>query len=266
MASGQDPLADMQNILGYQGLVGPNPFDPFPIGNQTQTGIPFSGGAGPGVGFIAGMPTQAWSGQPIGAPPQQQAAPAQPPGMTINSNPVQASGGLSQAQQSALGQWGPAINELMNNYQATPAGRAMANNPNAPLMNYIQSQNQNMQAYPQGGSSGFGPNSGPLSAAQRDQMTNNALMLQQLQAQGSAQGSAPPSGSAPNGVMLSRQDYLSRLANPGPLPVYGAGPPQAGQTQTGTPPPSVVQAFLSAQGGKNTPFVNTLNKLQGAPS
>ena len=99
------------------------------------------------------------------------------PGTTLNSPPAQ-----PQAQTS--GTWTgqaqvcgrarnllatTAIQELMANYQASPTGQAMANNPNAALIDYIQRQNQNMQAYPQGGSSGFGSgNSGPLSASQRD--------------------------------------------------------------------------------------------------
>ena len=81
-------------------------------------------------------------------------------------------------------------------------------------------------------------------------------------------GAAAPAAAAAAGAMgpsgLTRQQYLSLLAHPGPLPTYGAGPPQAGQTPTGTPAPNVMQAYLATQGGKNTPFVNTLNKLQGA--
>jgi hypothetical protein len=79
---------------------------------------------------------------------------------------------------------------------------------------------------------------------------------------GSAGGAAQPSGSANGGAGMTRQQYLAMMANPGPVPMPSAAGPQAGQTATGSAPPNVLQAFLSSQGGKNTPFVNTLNKLQ----
>jgi hypothetical protein len=181
---------------------------------------------------------------------------------TLNATSQQPTGGgLPQAQQSALGQWGPALSELTANYQASPAGQAMANNPNAALIDYIQGQNQNMQAYPQGGSNGFGSgNSGPLSASQRDMMTNNALQIQQLQNQ--APTAAPASSQAPTPPDL-RQTYLDALANPGKVTTPGAT--VAPSNPLGQP--SVLNAFLdthpSGGTGSNAGFFNTLNKLRG---
>ena len=268
MASGDDPLADMQNILGYQGLVGPNPYDPFPLGNQTQTGIPFSGGAGPGVGFIAGWPTNAF-GQPIqpqagsGIPSPGSAggaaSPAAPPGTTLNSMPG-ATGG--QINYAGMGSAGPAVQELMNNYQAaqaklTPQQQYNQQQANAVRQQMLQQQD-NLSASANAGG-GFGQSPGGA--------FNPGSSYSPLMGQAGAPAAAGPPAAA-SGAMgpsgLTRQQYLSLLANPGPLPTYGAGPPQAGQTRTGTPTPNVMQAYLATQGGKNTPFVNTLNKLQGA--
>ena len=248
----------MQNLLGYAGLVGNNPYSPF------QNAIPFSGGAGPGVGYIAGMPTQAWSGQPIGAPPQPTYNPlsggsantgqaAQPPGMTINSNQIQ-----QPAQGSLLAT--PAMQQLSANYQAAQAAKSpqqLAIDAQNDAMRQQMLQQQATMSQVQAGNGGFGNMPGgafnPGSYMPMQPPTGPRRPQQQ--------GAAQPSGSAANGAMLSRQDYLSRLANPGPLPTYGAQPPQAGQTATGTPPPNVLAAFLSANKG-NTPFSSTLRALQ----
>jgi hypothetical protein len=197
------------------------------------------------------------------------------PGTTLNSTggSAAAGGGAPQAQTS--GSWPgqaqgaaapgslmatPAMQELMANYQASPEGKAMANNPNAALMGYIQSQDQNIQAYPQGGSSGFGSgNSGPLSAAQRDMMTNNAMTLQQLQAQGAAAPAASGRGPPPSPPNMT-QAYLSALQRPGKVITPGA-------TVAAAPPPSnqsnVLQQFLAdwqGGGGKTTGAGNYNNK------
>jgi hypothetical protein len=271
MASGDDPLADMQNLMGYAGLVGPNPYSPF------QGAIPFSGGAGPGVGFIAGWPTdamgnpiqpQAGSGIPSPGSAQASPSPASTPGTTLNSMP--AGGPPGAVNYSGLGQMGPAVSQIENSYLATPAGAAANANPNAAMIQFLQNQNQGIQSSPAGNQGGFGSgNSGPLSGAQRDQLVNNAMQIQQLQQQGAAQPAA--ASAAASGAMgpsgLTRQQYLSLLAHPGPVPTYGAAGPQAGQTPTGTPSPNVLQSFLNANSGKNSSFLNTLRGLQpGATS
>ena len=107
MASGQDPLADMQNLIGYQGLVGDNPFIVQP--GQLQ---PFGSPAGMGMGFgqmAAGIPTDA-HGNPIGGAPAQsiQAPSAGPaPGTTLNSlpagGPPSASGTFDYAKMGSAG-------------------------------------------------------------------------------------------------------------------------------------------------------------------
>jgi hypothetical protein len=75
MASGDDPLADYQNMLGLQGLTGPNPYLEF-------TGqIPMAG--------YAGAPHNAATGQPLGNYQSILAAlNAQNPGTTLNSTPA----------------------------------------------------------------------------------------------------------------------------------------------------------------------------------
>jgi hypothetical protein len=266
--SGSDnPILDM----GLLGMMQPNPYiNPAYAGKPLKLPGFYTGQSGGNM-----PPTDAY-GKPIqsfvDANAAKQAAyqtqlasfnPNQtpPPGTTtLNST------GLPQAQQSALGQWGPAISELTANYQASPAGQAMANNPNAPLIDYIQSQDQNIQAYPQGGSSGFGSgNSGPLSAAQRDQMTNNALTIQRLQAQGGAPQQAPTPPSPPD----TRQDYLDALSNPGPPMKVGAAVPASQPLGV----PSVMNAFMAAHpsggtkgagGYDNSGFFNTLSNLRSA--
>jgi hypothetical protein len=67
-----------------------------------------------------------------------------------------------------------------------------------------------------------------------------------------------------------RQAYLQAMANPGPLPTYGAQM-QPGARPTGAPQPSVLAQFLAAHpsggttgagGYSNQSFFNTLNALQ----
>ena len=80
---------------------------------------------------------------------------------------------------------------------------------------------------------------------------------------GAAQPAAASGRGPPPSPPDMRQAYLNALANPGPLPSYGAAPPQQGQTPTGAPPQtSGVNAFLAANTGKSTPFLNTLKQMQ----
>jgi hypothetical protein len=204
MATGDDPLADMQNMMGYAGLVGNNPYSPF------QNSIPFYGGPGPGVGYLNGWPTNAM-GQPIQAPP----------GMTLNNTPAapvpaaMSAGGPNPQQQA----W---VNQQLG--QAVTSG-----SPNA--FSEYQTAQQLVN--------------GPQAAAPAPSP---------MQTPGMA-----------NGAGLNRQQYLQLLANPGALPTYGAAGPQAGQTATGTPPPSVLASFLAANSGKNSSFLNTLRGLSQQP-
>jgi hypothetical protein len=231
MATGDDPLADMQNLMGYAGLVGPNPYTPF------QSGIPFSGGAGPGVGYLAGWPTNALgqqiqppAGSGISPPGAAQATPAaSAPGTTINSIPTQGTGGgmsplIAMQQAGATPQQ---LQGMMSQLSPTIPGTGGQANPNY------------------------------QSAMMQDQ--NALAAMQQQTAQPAAQGSNPANAA------LSRQQYLQLLANPGPLPTYGAAGPQAGQTATGTAPPNVLASFLAANAGKNSSFLNTLRGLQTQP-
>jgi hypothetical protein len=257
MASGDDPLADMQNLYGYAGLTAPFAYNQFPNG-----GISFWGGAGPGVGYINGWPTNA-EGQPI----------QPPPGMTLNQTP-QTPAPPPPAAPPNQGQW------AMNNSMINAMGQGVQ--PGASIDNVVNMRAQNNAAYNQGG---FGPGywGGPgLQAAQAGTLppgTVNPNMdaqqaLAAINAYGAqvgypgGAGAAAPSqaqGPANGGSGLTRQGYLSMLANPGPLPTYGAAGSAAGQTPTGTPPPNVLQSFLAANTSKNSPYFNTLRGLAQQP-
>ena len=109
MASGQDPLADMQNLMGYAGLVGPNPYLKYqgqiPIAGY-YTGYNDTAVLPGGSGYMP--PTNA-QGQEIGRYETEQTAannlyqqqlaaynaanPAPTPGTTLNSAP--AAGGMN---------------------------------------------------------------------------------------------------------------------------------------------------------------------------
>jgi hypothetical protein len=253
-----DYLANMQDIMGYAGLYGPNPYTPF------QNGIPFSGGAGPGIGYLTGSPTQAWSGQPI----------QPPPGTTLNQTPQtpQAPAPAPAPSQGVPAQY------AINNSMINAMGQGVQ--PGASVDNVVNMRAQNNAAYNQGG---FGPGywGGPgLQAAQAGTLppgtVNPNMDAQQALAAinaygaqagypstgGSASAAPAQQGPANGGTGLTRQQYLALASNPGPVPMPSAQGPQAGQTATGSAPPNVLQAFLSTQGGKNTPFINTLNKLQ----
>jgi hypothetical protein len=148
MASGDDPLADYQNMLGLQGLTGPNPY------------LEYTGQI-PMAGFM-GAPTNA-SGQPIQSFTDTQNASnawnaANPPpalGTTLNSSP---SSSPSSAQQQALrqaaanGQWGitsqmaeaginsiPQANALRQQMAAGPTQQQAAA-PAAPINPYNMRQ------------------------------------------------------------------------------------------------------------------------------
>jgi hypothetical protein len=248
----------MQNLMGYAGLVGDNPYDPFPLGNQTKTGIPFSGGAGPGIGYLAGMPTQAWSGQPIQGSTGSTGSTstgASTPGTTLYSNPINNTGGSAGGpnQLTAIAQMMGMTPDQLSNFTGPAAQKQVSDVLNTQMRNQ-QLQAQQTASDIKAASGGFGnmPN-GAFNPT-----PNYIPQMTQPAQQQTAAAAAP----ATNASGLTRQEYLSRLANPGALPTYGASPPQTGQTATGTSPPNVVQAFLSSQGGKNTPFVNTLNQLQ----
>ena len=279
--NGQDPLANMQNLMGYAGLVDPNTYLTFqgklPFGNDVAGGAPGFGQYYTGSG--GNMPPTNAQGQPIQSfvnanntaqqqYQQQQAAYQKAlaaynagggsgaPGTTLNNT---GAGGLPQAQQSALGQWGPAISELTQNAAAAQAAmtpqQQYQQSQNDAMRNQMLQQQANMSSV-QAGNGGFGNmpggafNSGSYMPMQLPQAPAGAA---------SSGGPAPPTApSQPN----MRQAYLDALSNPGPLPQYGAGPPQAGQTRTGSvQTPSVMTAFLNANQGNSTPYLNTLRGL-----
>lgn len=225
MANSADPAAWLQDLWGMQGLTGPNTYAPF------QGQIPFGGGTGPGVGFMAGWPTDAM-GKPIQAPPGMQiGAPSQPatPGTTLNSPPASAGApvGTPLARAQAMG--------------ATPqqlAGMISQMSPTIPGTNQPNPNYTSLMANAAAGAMAPGQ---PATA--------------------SASAPAAPAAPATNDAGLTRQQYLSLLANPGNPAMPGAAPPGPGQTPTGTPPPNVMQAFLAANPGSKTGFAKTLGQL-----
>ena len=270
MASGQDPLADMQNLMGYAGLVGPNPYLKYqgqiPIAGY-YTGYNDTAVLPGGSGYMP--PTNA-QGKEIGRYETEQTAannlyqqqlaaynaaqpPAATPGTTLNSAP----GGYPAGSAGAT----PAIQELLGNYAASQAalspGQQAAQAASAAVRNQQLQQQANLSAV-KAAQGGFGNMPGGAFNPGSGYTPSMGGMM------GAGAGAAAPAGPPPPTPPNMRQIYLDALANPGPVQQYGAAPPTAGQTPTGSPGPNVMSAFLAANAGKNTPFINTLKGIQGA--
>jgi hypothetical protein len=283
-----DPLADMQNILGYQGLVGNNPY----LAYQGQ--IPLAGYALP-----PGSPTISTPQGNVAVPTDAMGNPIQiPPGMTLNSPPPPPAPAPPPTAPAAPAQ-SPIVSQLASN---------------AAMQRVLQNQAQGMSGG-MGGTTGSGnqaPTSygdpiglaigahGPLTSPYA--FANNAAAMgitPQIMAARQAAFMAPgasassiaaqeqpggplyaaPPGSAPAATaapaapagppgppVLTREQYLTLLANPGKPAATGAQPPLPGQTLTGTPGPNIVNAFLAANKNASTPFLNTLRATQQGQS
>ena len=258
MASGQDPLADMQNLIGYQGLVGPNPYLKYqgqiPIAGY-YTGYNDTAVLPGGSGYMP--PTNAQGNEIPRYETEQTAAnnlyqqqlaaynaanPAPTPGTTLNSSPAAAGG----------------MNFSPNGQPADVAtAMAMLAQQNAAAKNQ-QMSSMMTQSDLKAGQGGFGNMAGGAFNPGPQYMPAMGGMM------GGAGAPAAPARPPPPTPPNMRQIYLDALASPGPVQQYGAAPPQAGQTPTGSPGPNVMSAFLAANAGKNTPFINTLKGIQGA--
>ena len=258
-ATGQDPLADMQNLIGYQGL-----------GRDQNLCI-----VQPEVSYFsrsARPPAWGWASarwRRVSRPtrtairseallrrayrrPQQSA-----PGTTLNSMP--AGGPSGTFNYAAMGSAGAPLQELMNNYQAAQAKlspQQLYNQQQTRQMDFSNAQNIANLNMNRTAGGGFGAgnnviNTGPSYAAPM-----------QMGAAQPAAAQPAAAASAPAGA-LSRTQYLSLLANPGKPTAYGAAPPGPGQTPTGAMGPNVTNAFLAANAGKSTPYLSTLRNLQG---
>jgi hypothetical protein len=245
MASGDDPLADIMNMQGYQGLVGQNPY------LQYQGQIPMAGYYGTptnaqGQNIPSFMAALAASQAPQGSPT---------PGTTLNSSP---SGPQDYMMNPQTGMMGP-----------NPAAFQGGIDPSTGLT--IQQANQATNRYynPQAGSmvggqsQGWG-GSGGSNVGGTMMMPSPASMAAPWANQQQAPAAAPPTSSGVN----MRQAYLDALSNPGPVPTYGAAM-QPGAAATGSPQPNVVANFLAnnaaktgAGGYTNKPFFSTLQALQ----
>lgn len=259
MASADDPLADYQNMLGLQGLTGPNPYLTY------QGAIPMAG--------FMGAPTDA-SGNPIQSYQAAQAAhdawqpPAQPPGTTLNTSGAVASTAnpfagvnIPQGQNTAVAQ--PRGGLTPDQWQAlSPQQRSAASNAMA-------TYSSGLGMMPSGNNfvaSGSNPSgSNPQASTALALMNMGGQNFNQM----ASQSQAAPAASPTNPIDM-RQAYLTALSNPGKVTTPGAQV-QPGTTPTGAPQPSVLQAFLSQHpsGGTQIPggygnqsFFNTLNKLQ----
>lgn len=269
-----DPMADMQNILGYQGLVGPNPY------LQYQGKIPMAGFYTGDAGNLpptdaTGKPIQSFVDynnnaqaqyqQALAAYNAKQASGGGTPGTTLNSTPQSGQYGYPFPQpNAAMGLPGrqplPPGSAIGMYQQASPQERAQFD---------ALGQVMAMGTAPTGVQ---GSGRGTYSAqGALDQASQLAPLLSRAY-QANAGQAAPQQGTPPSPPDL-RQAYLNALANPGPANVYGAAPPQPGQAPTGAPQqPSVIQSFLAAHPGggqtgaggySNTGFFNTLKQLQG---
>jgi len=260
MASGDDPLADYQNMLGLQGLTGPNPY------LQYTGQIPMAG--------FYGAPTNA-SGQPIQSFTDTQNASnawsaANPPGTTLNTSGAVASTAnpfsgvnIPQGQNTAVAQ--PRGGMTPQQWQAlTPAQRNAASGPMAQYASGLamMPSGNNFVA---SGSNPSGAN--PQASTALALMNVGGSGFNQMASQPSASAAAP---AAPTNPYNMRQAYLDALSNPGKVTTPGAVM-QPGTSQTGAPQPSVLSAFLAAHPGggtsipggySNTGFFNTLNQLQ----
>jgi hypothetical protein len=265
----------MQNLIGYQGLVGPNPYLEF------QGKIPMAGFY---TGDAGNLPPTDATGKPIqsfvdynnNAQTQYQQAlaayNAQPgpaastPGTTLNSTPqVQTSGSWPGQAQGAAAPGSLMATPAMQEMQAGIAAAQAAKTPqqlateaqNTAMRNQMLQQQANMSTV-QAGNGGFGNMPGGAFNP-GSYMPLQSLMPQAAQAAPPAAAGKGPPPSPPD----LRQAYLNALANPGPLPKYGAAAPQPGQAPTGAPQQTgAVNAFLAANMGKATPFLNTLSRMQ----
>lgn len=229
-------LSDYQNLIGWQGLVGQNPY------LQYQGQIPMAGFY---TGQGGNMPPTDASGRPIQS-------------FVDYNNNAQAAYQQQLAafnQQQARAQTpGTTLNSAANNYGMSPE-----------VYQGLVSEGIQQSQMP---SAGIG--------AQIAQGQGMPMGIQQLYARNFAfptQGAPPQQAAAPAAPQAPsppdlRQAYLDALANPGKVNTPGAQM-YPGAQPTGVPQPSVLQQFLAknqagtgAGGYTNQPFFQTLNALQ----
>jgi hypothetical protein len=155
----------------------------------------------------------------------------------------------------------PAMQQMQAGIAAAQAAKTpqqlYTDQQNTAMRNQMLQQQANMSTV-QAGNGGFGNMPGGAFNP-GSYMPLQALMPQ---AGAAAAAAAPGKGPPPSPPDL-RQAYLNALANPGKPPSYGAAGPQPGQAPTGaSQQPSAVSAFLAANTGKATPFLNTLRQMQ----
>ena len=252
MADDNNPLADIYNAAALPYMLGPNKYSAF-------NGAPLS------LQGYVGNPTNAM-GQAI--QPQQQ------PGTTLNSSPV---------SQPAAGQ--PPSNPFAN-VQDVQGQNAMATQPRGGLniadwralspdqrsaamgpMGQYAAGNAMMPSGNNFVSSGSNPSgSNPQASTALGFMNAGLSGFNQMANQGQPVAAQSAAASAPG--IMSRDQSLALLSNPGPVTTPGANVPQsapAGQQ------PNVLDAFLAhnpqpstpgAGGYSNAGFFNTLRGLR----
>lgn len=281
-----DMLANMQNILGYSGLVGQNPYLTYQgqipmAGYVTQS--PFTGPVVMGPQDV--LPTDAMGNpiQPpygttlnrtsINAPAPAPQGPTFSPVNAPNYSQNQAANAAATSQvPGPTGTFGPAYTGI----GGAAVTDSLMNRPTGPGFTVLNGQiipgSQDPGNVPAAAQAAMGGNTSAWQQviAQQRAQANQAAAAAAGRSQGA--GTSQASAAAPQ-TGLTRNQYLYLLANPGPPQQPGAAPPGPGQTPTGSPSqPSVIQSFLAAHPGggstgaggyTNKPFFNTLQQLQG---
>ena len=298
-----DPAADLQNLIGLQGLMGDNPFTnpawnhvPYPFGQSAAAGPlgQLPGMAQINTGVMGNAPPTDAYGVPIkgfvdysndqNALYAQQMkdynaklAAAPPPGTTLNSTPAGAGAGaggpIAPTGYGPLDSLVQGVQQAQAGKQSTPYGIAGTNPYATAAAGGATPQqlagmfSQMSPTIPYSEDSGVRGGTPAPPGVTNSNYANRigALMAGIGPGQGGGGAAGGGIGPPPTPTNLSGA-YMDALRNPGPIAPVGARPPQPGQTPTGSPPasPNVMQAFLANAG--STPFAKTLQGMGGTPA
>jgi hypothetical protein len=238
-------------------MLDPTMFEPDQLSNQfsNYNNAPLPG---PSYNTGAGGPVSAATGLPIASFQAWQAA--NPGGMNINATPAQPQAPQQQQQQqpggtfnyAAMGQYGPALQELMGNYAAAQARltpQQQYNQQQTAAINQRNLQRMDMMRAGQGGGAfGSSYSLAPQFAGQQQPMAP----------------AAPQAGGGGGGAPNNWMAVLNALSRPGNPVTPGATVPMAQGFQ---PAGGVNQAFLgqAPRTGGNRNFLSALNAIQGRP-
>ena len=241
-------------------MLDPTMFDPTQKSNQFSN---FNDAPLPGPSYNtgAGGPVSAATGLPIASFQAWQAA--NPGGMNINATPAQPQAQpqpqtrtAGQFNYAAMGQYGPALQELMNNYQAAQAKLTPQQQYNQAQTAAINQRNLQRMDMMRAGQGGFG-NSGGAFGSSYSPLPQFAGQQQPMAP------AAPQAGGGGGGAPNNWMAVLNALSNPGNPVTPGATVPMAQGFQ---PAGGVNAAFLGqAPRSGNRNFLSALNAIQGRP-